>query len=131
MIVIKPKGGVSTPYCFHAYDAEGRRSYDEKTYAELLKELENTADPLSVMFSKRELFVNDLEMFASREVPEVITAEKILDDHGSVFTSMSGSGSAVFGLFENKEKRDLAFAEISDLDVVKQKKMQVISCETV
>lgn len=42
---------------------------------------------------------NDLEQSVFRRIPEVEAAKKALYEEGAVYASMTGSGSAVFGIF--------------------------------
>lgn len=55
----------------------------------------------------RELLVNDFEesVFALR--PEIAALKALLYDRGALYASMSGSGSAVFGIFERRPAMDI------------------------
>ena len=55
---------------------------------------------------------NDFEEVVFPSFPPIVTAKKILVEHGAKGALMSGSGSAVFGLFETKEARDVAFEKV-------------------
>ena len=132
LILIKPAKGVSTPKCFAGFDASGSKNYDKKVYDALKADLASDDISASETFGKyRELFVNDLEEFAVKEVPDIKIAEEILEREGADFAMMSGSGSCVFGIFSSTEKRDLAYDKISSDKVISDKKMKVYSCETV
>ena len=50
--------------------------------------------------------VNDFEKNISSIYPEIIQVKNKLYDLGAIYASMTGSGSAVFGIF-NKEIKDL------------------------
>jgi 4-diphosphocytidyl-2-C-methyl-D-erythritol kinase len=50
------------------------------------------------------LVQNDFEQSTIEIFPEIGTIKKKLKDKGAVFSLMSGSGSSVFGLFENEKK---------------------------
>jgi 4-diphosphocytidyl-2-C-methyl-D-erythritol kinase len=52
---------------------------------------------------------NDFEEPVNKAHPEIATIKQQLYDAGAVYASMTGSGSTVFGIFE--EKPDLHFAE--------------------
>ena len=45
---------------------------------------------------------NDFELSVFEKYPEIVIIKDKLYDHGAVYASMSGSGSAVFGIFRNK-----------------------------
>lgn len=48
----------------------------------------------------RDSFVNDFEIPVAGRYPEITRIKKILYDAGAIFSLMTGSGSAVFGIFE-------------------------------
>ncbi len=50
----------------------------------------------------QEFFTNDFEKSIFKSYPEVESVRNALIDSGAAFARMSGSGSAVFGLFSNK-----------------------------
>lgn len=45
--------------------------------------------------------INDFEAPVMQSFPEIKSIKKQLYQHGAIYTSMSGSGSTVFGIFEN------------------------------
>ena len=47
---------------------------------------------------------NDFEPHIFAAHPEIAAAKAALLDAGAVYAAMSGSGSAVFGLFDDEEK---------------------------
>jgi 4-diphosphocytidyl-2-C-methyl-D-erythritol kinase len=47
---------------------------------------------------------NDLEVIAERQFPAIIDIKNFLMTNGAEIAMMTGSGSAVFGIFENMEK---------------------------
>ncbi len=59
------------------------------------------------------LLYNDLETAASAICPEIGKAKAVLLKNGALGALMTGSGSAVFGIFENFEKAKKAFNAIS------------------
>ena len=56
---------------------------------------------------------NDLELVASEICPEIQQAKASLLMHDASAALMTGSGSAVFGLYENMENAQKAFNAIS------------------
>jgi len=57
---------------------------------------------------------NDFEPLVFREFPELAKAKKILQEHGAAVASLSGSGSAVFGLFRDQAKARRAAQQLRD-----------------
>ena len=49
----------------------------------------------------RETVFNDFELYAFEKHPELAAAKQALFDQGAVYVSMTGSGSALFGIFQN------------------------------
>jgi 4-diphosphocytidyl-2-C-methyl-D-erythritol kinase len=58
------------------------------------------------------MMVNDLEAVTMRRYPVIGLLKEELARHGAVGVLMSGSGSSVFGLFDNKRKAQRAFRRL-------------------
>ncbi len=54
----------------------------------------------------RTLLVNDFENSVFKNLPQIKDLKQILYDVGAIYASMSGSGSAVFGIFKTKPNFD-------------------------
>ena len=52
----------------------------------------------------KELMKNDFELPIFKKYPEICNIKQQLYDNGAVYAAMSGSGSSVFGIFENKPR---------------------------
>lgn len=52
----------------------------------------------------KKLIINDFEEFAIRKNPEIGVLKNELYNSGAIFSSMSGSGSSVYGIFPGKPK---------------------------
>ncbi len=50
----------------------------------------------------RQLVKNDFEQFLFPEIPQLATIKQLLYDSGAVYASMTGSGSAFFGIFDQE-----------------------------
>ena len=59
-----------------------------------------------------ELFENDFENIIKSTYPEVMEIRKILESQSSLFVSLSGSGSTMFGVFEDFLKADIAYHQL-------------------
>ena len=59
-----------------------------------------------------ELFENDFENIIKSTYPEVVEIRKILESKSSLFVSLSGSGSTMFGVFKDFLKADIAYQKL-------------------
>jgi 4-diphosphocytidyl-2-C-methyl-D-erythritol kinase len=55
----------------------------------------------------RGLLRNDFELSVTPKIPQVGILISQMYEHGALYAAMSGSGSAVFGVFENKPSSGL------------------------
>ena len=114
ILIVKPSAGVSTPECFKAIDSAELEEFDGEAYAEYISHLteqkESPADKLGSFLSGGELLVNDLQAPAVSAVPQIGKIIEALRDAGAPFAAMTGSGSAVFALFDDEKKA----AEVSE-----------------
>lgn len=92
VVVVRPAFGVSTVEAYRWYDEEARSRRREP----------NRAVPAGWPAWARTLR-NDLEPPVVRHHPSIARLRQALMDAGAVAAAMSGSGSAVFGLFERQE----------------------------
>ena len=93
IILIKPDEGVSTKEAY-----AGITRHPEA--AGQIKSLLLQRNGLSTL-SKSGLFVNDFEATVFPLHPQIAAIKKRLLEADAIYASMSGSGSTVFGLFEN------------------------------
>ena len=91
LIMIKPNCGVSTR---EAYSGIIRHPEVEGQIKQALQDRQSFAD-------MRPLLVNDFEQTVFLLHPEIAEIKQRLLDAGAVYAAMSGSGSTVFGLFQN------------------------------
>jgi len=93
VVVLRPGFGVSTVDAYGWYDSEIRRPRREPH-----SRLTPPGWP-----SWSESLRNDLEPVVTKHHPAIGRLRQSLMDAGAVFAAMSGSGSAVFGLFERAD----------------------------
>ncbi|HEX4210062.1 MAG TPA: hypothetical protein VHY56_06705, partial [Candidatus Binataceae bacterium] len=62
------------------------------------------------------LFVNDLEAAAIRRFPAIGQLKNYIKNSGARIATMSGSGGAVFGLFDSMEQADQAADQLRQRD---------------
>lgn len=133
VLIAKPDAGVSTPECFALIDKEPGKPFDGDAYAEYIESLKTPSKDASGILSKitagGDLLVNDLESPATKLIPEISDIRTSLEELGSPYCRMTGSGSAVFALFENLEDAALA-KERAKKDAVLSK-CNLILAETV
>ena len=105
VILIKPRGEISTAWAYKTYD-ENPAAVHPPT-AEIVKLLD--AENYSAAFEK---FANVLEPVATKKIPAVETYRKFLLERGVEVALMSGSGPTVFALTDEKTAEKVA-AEFS------------------
>ena len=106
LVLLQPCRGLSTKDVFSAYRDKDScfRPNTEKALSDLQKgSLSSFATSAG----------NVLQHPAARMCPEIAGALSILRDLGSAYAAMSGSGSAVFGLFTTKKAAEIAFRQCS------------------
>src|SRR3954463_942141 len=104
LVIVRPPFGVST--------AEAYGWYDEDRAAGLrdVRELQLLPVPWP---SRAAQMINDLEPPVVRRHPEISTLKVQLKELGAVAAAMSGSGSAVFGLFRSRAAAERAIRPLS------------------
>jgi 4-diphosphocytidyl-2-C-methyl-D-erythritol kinase len=103
VVVVKPAFSVSTVDAYRWYDEEpGRRP----------KERQTRPTPVDWPAWSRNLR-NDLEPAVARHHPAILRAKQELVDAGASLASMSGSGSAVFGLFDRADAARRVAADLA------------------
>src|SRR3954447_8100825 len=104
LLIVRPPFGVST--------AEAYGWYDEDRAAGLrdVRELQLLPVPWP---SRAAQMINDLEPPVVRRHPEISTLKVQLKELGAVAAAMSGSGSAVFGLFRSRAAGERAIRPLS------------------
>ncbi len=98
MVLVKPDRGVSTPEAYRGITPRAA-SFDLRELGKLpVNEWNGTV-------------VNDFEDSVLPKVPEIEEIKNVLRSLGAVYVSMTGSGSAVYGLFTHPVEVEKAFPE--------------------
>ncbi len=97
-VVTKPDEGLSTPVVYKLYD-QSSAAFSKPLSRETRTRLES-GDPKALFAA----LYNDLELPAISQLPEIATRKELLLSLGADAAMMTGSGSAVFGLFREEEK---------------------------
>ncbi len=105
LIIVKPEESVSTDKIYKSVDiGKITNRPDNKTAIKAIED-NNTSMLLSSMY-------NVLEPVTKSFVSIISDIENSLRDNGAVFAMMTGSGPAVFGIFDDKNKMNRAFREL-------------------
>ena len=105
LLIVKPSGSLSTPAVFRAYDeTPGGAGSDIPAALTALRQENYPA--------LRGLLQNSLYPPALRLLPGLKEIVPALYQAGALFAAMSGSGSACFGVFENRNSAALAGAAL-------------------
>lgn len=104
MLLLKPKRGVSTPFCYKAFDEMGAENITEAEKKILKESLSAGTNPKERLIQAGRAWTNDLQSPAVQSVPEIQEGLDLLSAGGALFSAMSGSGSAVFGIFGSEEE---------------------------
>ena len=124
MLIVKPKEGVSTPVCFKMCD-ENPPVFDEMQYKQDIKDiLDKDFDPAKRVEKATDILTNDMQGPACEILPVIGEIIRDLQETSPVYVAMSGSGSAVFSVYETKAQRDEASKNIKGDHLV-------IPCETI
>jgi len=104
VVIVRPPFGVST--------GEAYAWYDEDRVAGLREPRELQVLPVPWPTRAAQM-INDLEPAVQRRHPEIGTLRTALKEAGAVAAAMSGSGSAVFGLFRGRAAASHALRPLS------------------
>lgn len=108
ILICKPEAGVSTPEAYRALDAESAQEV-RRTPA-LLRALEG-----GELYEISQRLYNRFD--ETLKIPEVLRIKDILKKGGALGELMTGSGSAVFGIFESLERAREARRSLRGLGV--------------
>lgn len=97
-VVVKPERSVSTAEAYRWVDPSEHR---RPNLPQLIQSLD--------LERWRSELTNDFEEAVAARLPEIDAVKTLLYDAGAGFAGMSGSGSAVFGVFEDAEKAGEAY----------------------
>lgn len=104
IVIIRPPFGVSTAEAYSWYDEDRTAGLKEP------RELQILPVPWPTRAAQ---MINDLEPPVVRRHPEINTIKAALREAGAVASAMSGSGSAVFGLFRSRPVADRVVRPLS------------------
>ena len=115
LLIVKPSKGVSTPECFHAIDSKPLPEFDEQRYADYIESLKSEEKaPLERFLAGDDLLTNDLEIPSLEMLDDIAEAKEALTGTGARFVRMTGSGSAVFAMYDSEDIRDKAYEQLKN-----------------
>ena len=100
-VLVIPPIHVSTPAAYKALNKSLQAITDHPKFAPPSKPM------------KWELFDNDFERVIRKTYPEIGEIKEKLLQNGALFASLSGSGSTVFGVFDNRDKAKASMEKFS------------------
>lgn len=109
VVIVRPPYGVSTAEAYSWYDEDRAAGLREP------RELQILPVPWPTRAAQ---MINDLEPPVVRRHPEIGALRTALRDAGAVAAAMSGSGSAVFGLFRSRAAAKRAIRPLSKAGTV-------------
>ncbi len=112
MIVAKPKEGINTKGIYGEYDKSFGNDYSKSLSDTMEKALESR-DLKAVAGA----ITNDFEKVCIPRLPEIANIKNQLLSFGALCSQMSGSGSAVFGIFDSADKAKQCFKALKDSDL--------------
>ena len=113
LLIVKPQKGVSTPECFRAIDSKPLPDFDEERYSAFITGMNAGDKPaLERFLDGGDLLINDLESPSVESVPEIEKIRQALLSTGAAYARMTGSGSAVFAMYDSDTARDEAYEKI-------------------
>jgi len=98
LLIIYPSINISTKEIFNLINT---RDFKEKNLVETKDWIEKNSGTDSYNFFKK--FSNDLQNIAIRNYPIISDILNSLNKKNAIFSAMTGSGSACFGIFDEKE----------------------------
>jgi 4-diphosphocytidyl-2-C-methyl-D-erythritol kinase len=128
LLLVKPPFPVSTAWVYGEYKNRRQNTEDrsqdtgDQTCEELTKK-DNEADNIELLvrlIEKAEfgdladILTNDLESVTIKSFPVISEIKNRLKEQGAIFSMMSGSGPAVFGIFRSTEEAEKASKAFKD-----------------
>ncbi len=112
IVIARIGEGMSTPYAYKALDKKYNKFTDYIPKTDKLDILTGRPDAPIDEYVKG-LF-NIFEDVVEEERPAVAELKRLLSDNGAVAAIMSGSGTAVFGMFRSREEAESAERALKD-----------------
>lgn len=115
IILVKPEIGVGTKECYELSD-ENPAVFDEAEYREQMNAVftDEKKLPVERIAQAAPYLVNDLQEPAIKLAPVIADLIDAVKNTGAVFSAMTGSGSCVFGIYEDESAAGEAQAALQN-----------------
>ena len=100
-LLVVPPIQISTPWAYGALNKSLQPNKRQPKFSPLSKPM------------KWELFDNDFERVIRKTYPEISNIKEKLQNAGALYAGLSGSGSTVFGVFDNHQKAEVLLENFS------------------
>lgn len=116
LLLLMPNIHISTPWAFKSLaeykkTLTSKKEQDRKTRSSFLEHL---------------YFVNDFEYIVLKEHKTIQKAKEMMIQNGAIFSSLSGTGAALFGIFTEKKQVESTIRELSMTDFFQSWKYVII-----
>ena len=101
ILIVKPTFSMSTAFVYQNLSNKDYNSYSNNGMLKFINEHKYNDVAIST--------ANTLEKVVEQIHPEINKIKNIMIENGSISSMMTGSGSAIFGLFKDKSSMDSAF----------------------
>ena len=108
VIIIKPQYAMSTKEAYAMIDIIG--TSEKLDFKELCHTLDTNKQTLL-----REILLNDFEKVLMKKFPNITQLKQLLRKEGSIAESVSGTGSAVFGIFHDEDSAREAYNRLKNI----------------
>tara|TARA_B100000405_G_scaffold112779_1_gene78682 strand:+ start:147 stop:977 length:831 start_codon:yes stop_codon:yes gene_type:complete len=102
ILLIHPKFHISTKWAYSEVKKHLLTSNNKPKFSALTKKV------------NWNLFENDFEKFVCTTYPEILKLKKLLKNDGALYSGLSGSGSTVFGLYNDNQSFDNILSLLKD-----------------
>lgn len=115
IVLVKPDVGVGTKECYELSDSSNE-PFDEEEYKRQMSLSFNDEKKIPVERIRDALsgLTNDLQDPAIRIAPVIKDIIGSIEQTGPLYCAMTGSGSCVFGIYEDESERDEALAVLKE-----------------
>lgn len=109
IVIVKPQGSVSTAQAYSGVTPKSLTEDESRNLKKVLSVIPGEWQQIGI--------VNDFEPTVIPLIKDITAIKTALYECGALYSSMSGSGSAVYGIFSNRKQAAQAGRKLSDYSV--------------